>query len=293
MFGDGSIHLEWTGVEARPGIGPQVELHGKLTARGFHVGAVVQLQAEVTAWDLTSTYALLGTTTPVPFVLNWEKQAFAQLNPPPPDETVWDVRASLPVSAAMIEKLEERRQGKDFTLQIDTTPLLVDQGEATEPLPPARYAAYPVINFQDRLPVPQHRWTALLERFEQGASFHVLLPLPLADRSTDRGEVVHRLREARRKIDTADYEGSVAESRKALELLRRMFPASRALPPARERDPAQRVAAVLDALHGLASAGPHMDAAIRDWVPTRAEAVAIAASSLAMAQGAFAWIDRS
>lgn len=70
MFGDGSIRLDWTGVGGRAGLTPQLVLEGKLVARGYGVGAVVEIGAQVTAWDISSVYALIGLATPKHSVLN-------------------------------------------------------------------------------------------------------------------------------------------------------------------------------------------------------------------------------
>ena len=50
----------------------------------------------------------------------------------------------------------------------------------------------------------------------------VVVPLAALEPHPDRAEVIRHLREARQKIDGADYPGSFAEARKALELLRGM-----------------------------------------------------------------------
>ena len=134
-FGEGTISLDWTGVEGYPGLLPRLVIVGKLVARGYGVGAVVQVSADVTAWDIVGTYAFLGTTTAVPFVLNWVKQQFVQPNPAPEDETTWDVRLYLPMSPSLIEGLEARRAGKEFSLTIDATVLLIDGGEPKGPRP--------------------------------------------------------------------------------------------------------------------------------------------------------------
>lgn len=66
LFGDGSISLDWTGIDALPGLQPRLLLVGKLMAKGYGVGAVVEVTADVTAWEIAGTYAFLGTATPQP-----------------------------------------------------------------------------------------------------------------------------------------------------------------------------------------------------------------------------------
>lgn len=133
LFGDGSIRLTWSSVDARPGLAPQLVLRGTLVAKGYGVGAVVQITVEVTAWDIAGVHAFLGATTPRSWVLNWVKQQPVLPNPAPVDETTCPVEAWLPMSPSMIEGLEERRQGKDFSLTLDTTVLLVDGGDPAGP----------------------------------------------------------------------------------------------------------------------------------------------------------------
>lgn len=293
LFGDGSIRLDWSAVDAQPGLAPQLVLKGKLVAKGYGVGAVVQITAEVTAWGIVGTYAFLGTTTPRSWVLNWVKQQYVQPNPAPADETAWDVELWLPMNPAIIEGLEERRQGKDFSLQLDTTVLLIDGGEPISPRSQAYYATYPTRTAQDRLQVTQHDWGTVLERWGRGVGIPVVVPIAAVEPNPQRAEVVRHLKEARQKIDGADYPGSFAETRKALELLRGLSRATTPLPKdPKERDPLQRIHAVVDALLNLASASLHTDPPIKDFVPMRADAVAVVAGTASVAQQVFAWLDR-
>lgn|SRR5579875_641987 len=293
LFGDGSIRLDWTGVDGRAGLSPQLMFKGRLIAKGYGIGAVVQITAEVTAWDITGSHAFLGTTGAKAYVLNWAEQQYVLPNPPPPDERTWDVELSLPMWPSVIEGLEERRQGKDFALQLDTTLLLVDGGLTDKDRPLVRYATYPILSAQDRIRIAQHKWHQVLERWERGVGIPVLIPLAATEPNSERAEVVRHLKEARHKIDQGSYDGSFAESRKALELLRGLSQASLPLPSPNDRDPLQRIHAVLDALFGLASASMHTDPPIKNFVPTRADAVALAASTASVAQQVFAWLDRS
>ena len=294
LFGDGSISLDWTGIDALPGLQPRLLLVGKLRAKGYGVGAVVQVAADVTAWEIAGTYAFLGTATPQPYVLNWVKQQFAQLNPPPADETSWDVRLPVPLSPSVIEGLEERRQGKDFSLQIDTTVLLLDGGEPKGPRTQTYYGTHPTRTGQDTIRVSQNDWGQVLGRWERGVGIPIVLPLAAVEPSAERAEIVRHLKEARQKVDGADYAGSVASSRKALELLRGLSPATTPVPKdAKDRDVLQRIHAVIDALFSLASASPHVDGPIKDFEPMRADAVALAGATASVAQEVFAHLPAS
>ena len=131
-FGDGVISLVWSGVEGEPGLQPRLVLIGKLTARDFGLGAVAQVSAEVTALDIVGTYAYLGAATPQSFPLMWVRMEVGQANPRPQSERSFDVRLMLPLTPTAIEQLEQRRGGKNFTLQVDVTVLLIDRGERNE-----------------------------------------------------------------------------------------------------------------------------------------------------------------
>lgn len=286
LFGEGSIRLDWTGVDGLPGLAPQLILNGTLVANGYGVGAVVQITAEVTAWNISDTYAFLGTTGPKAYALN-------QLHPPPTDETHWDVRLKLPMSPSAIEGLEERRQGKNFSLQIETALLLVNGGEPTGARTKAHYATHPTRTSQDQLHVKQADWAMVLERWGRGVGILVLVPLTALEPSEERAEVIRHLRDARQKIDGADYQGSLTDSRKALELLRALSPVTLQIPiNQKDRDPIQRIHAVIEALFGLASATLHTDPPVNNFVPMRADAVSVAAGTASVAQQVFAWLDK-
>jgi hypothetical protein len=195
--------------------------------------------------------------------------------------------------ASIIEGLEERRQGKDFSLQLDTTILMIDGGEPTGPRTQAYYATHPTRTAQDRLPIKQAEWATVLERWGRGVGIPVLVPIAALEPSPQRSDVIRHIMVARQKIDGADYPGSFAETRKALELLRGLSQATLPLPKdAKERDPLQRIHAVIEALFSLASASLHTDPPIKDFVPMRADAVAVVAGTASVAQQLFAWLDR-
>ena len=293
LFGKGSIRLDWIGIDGQPGLASQLLLKGKLTAKGYDIGAVVQIASEVTAWGIANTYAFLGITESRAYVLNWVKQPYAQLNPLPSDETTWDVELKLAMPPSIIEVFEERRQGKDFSLQLDTTILLVDGGEPTAPRTQAYYATYPIRRESDRLQVKQSEWATVLERWDRGIGIPVFVPIAAVEPNAKKAEIIRHLRNARQKINDADYQGSFTESRLALELLKGLNPANLPLPRSpSDRDPLQRIHAVIESLFSLASASMHTDPPIENFVPMRADAVALAAGTASATQQVFAWLDR-
>jgi hypothetical protein len=292
LFGEGSISLDWLGVEGFPGLQPQLLILGKLIAKGYGIGAVVELTADITAWEIAGTYAFIGSATPQPFVLNWVKNLPMRPNPRPPDETIWDVRMSLPLSPSIIEGLEERRQGKSFSLQVITKILLIDGGEPKGPRTQAYYATHPTRTSEDRLQVSQDDWGKVLESWQRGVGIPILLPLTSTEPNPELAEVVRHLREARQFVDGGDYSGSCASSRKALELLRKLSPAVTPIPTmVNERDVNQRIRRVIDALFEFASTPAHVDGAGKDYKPTRSDAVALAGATASVAQQVFAQIN--
>jgi hypothetical protein len=197
------------------------------------------------------------------------------------------------MSPSVIEGLEERRQGKDLSLVIDTTVVLVDGGEPQGPRTQSYYATHPMRISQDQLRIDQHKWATVLERWERGVGIPILVPLVVVEPHADRADVIRHIKSARQKIDGAGYLGSFTEARLALELLRKLSPATVPLPKEpQNRDPLQRIHGVIDALYSLASAPLHVDPPIKDFVPMRADAVALAAGTASVVQQVFAWLDR-
>jgi len=294
LFANGSLRLGWTGLRGKAGLGPTLLITGDIVARGYRVGAVVLITAEVTATQLAKgNNAYIGSTVPQPFVLAYVKQQWVMPNPPPPDETAMGIEVQLHLDASTLEALEDRRQGKDFYLQIDTTVLLVDRGTpdesgAAEHLA-VHYQVHPTLQWQDQLQVTQHLWGHVLQQWERGVGIPLVLPLPEVSPDARRSEVVRCVRDAWQKVDGADFPGSIAASRKALELLRDISPSTQPLPAAaKDRDVDQRVRAVLDALFSLASAPAHVDGPTKNFQPQRGDAVAVVAATAAIAQQIFA-----
>ncbi|HUZ39950.1 MAG TPA: hypothetical protein VMU68_00960 [Acidimicrobiales bacterium] len=286
-LGNGSIHVNWIGVEGESGLEPRLVLKGKLVANGYALGALLQVSAKVTATEIEGTSALLGSTVPDFYTLNWEKNRPNMPGLPPADETPWDIRLPLPMSAEVIEGLETRRQGRDFWLQIDAQFVLVDKGEVHDGSPA-------LMTSQTPIKVEQSDWLKVLERWERGVGITILLPLPEVDASPERAEIVKYLRDANQKIDGANYEGSIASSRMALDALREYGLLAGTYPSTpKERNVPQRIRAVVDALHGLASAAPHIDPVVKEYTPSRADAVAIVGATISVAHEAFALISES
>jgi hypothetical protein len=293
-FGEGSIALAWSGIEGMSGLQPRIQLLGKLIAKGYGIGAVVQINADVSIAEIGGAQSFIGTSTLKSYVLNWVKQEYVQENPPPPDETTWDVQLPVLLSPSVIEGIEERRQGKDFSFLVDITVLLIDSGELRGPKTKTHYATHPTRSAQDTIRISQSDWTRVLERWERGVGIPILLPLTAVEPNYEQSEIVRHLKAARQKIDGGDYSGSFECTRKALELLRSQSVVTKPLPKVlKDRDIFERVHAVIDALFSLASASLHVDGPIKDFEPARADAVALAGATTSIAQEVFAHLKNN
>ena len=146
-----------------------------------------------------------------------------------------------------------------------------------------------MLGHDDHLTVSRDMWGKVLQAWGRGVGISLIVPLVATTPGAHRAEIVGHLRDAWAKADGADYSGSMTSSRKALELLRNLNPVDQPLPrPSKERTVDQRIHAVLDSLHNLASASLHTDEPVKDFVPRRADAVGLAAATAALAQEVFA-----
>jgi hypothetical protein len=209
-------------------------------------------------------------------------------------EFVLPVTCPLQLESSALEAFEELRQGGDFKLQIESTILMVDRGlvatgEAAQP-----QDVSPVLPHVDCLTVSRDMWGKALQAWGRGLGIPLIVPLVATTPDAQQAEIVGRLRDAWAKADGADYSGSIASSRKALELLRNLSAVDQPLPrQSKERTVDQRIRAVVDSLHSLASASSHADEPVKDFVPRRADAVGLAGATAALAQEMFARLRSS
>lgn len=294
-LGGGFFDLEWDGICGEPGAAPRLRLDGTLRSRDYSPGSAVLLAADVTAWELANGgSAFLGTTPPSAMPLRQLETVGRGANPPPPRSMEQGVHLYLPMAPFVLEGLEERRQGREFVLKIETTVLLIERSQVREDASRADLFD-PTWRHQRDFRVSLDRWGSVLEQWGRGVGIPVLVPLPALEPDEERTRVVRLLREARQELDGGKYTGSVTSSRMALEilhdLLKRLAPGDAPPPDKKRRDVAERMKAVLVALHDLASAAVHTNEPIRDWVPSRADAVALAGATASLAQQVFALLD--
>ncbi len=291
VFGPGTIDLQWSSVYGKPGLGATLELRGTLTARGYPPGAAAILFLEFHADDLSNgSNARIGTAYPVPVVLGYALDScYATTRPPPADESTAQLEALVQMDSAVLEGFEDCRQGKDFTLQVDTDLLLVNLGTRPAPTPPVHFEVHPQSHNQQRLKVSRADWGVVLQQWGRGVGIPIVVSLPEATVDPERASIARFLKEAWQKIDGGDYQGAFVAARKSVELLRKMSPATIQIPrDPKDRDVDQRLSRIVQSLYDLASAELHGDGATKDYVPTREDAVALVGASAALAQCVFA-----
>jgi hypothetical protein len=282
--------LRWTNVQGEAGLGATLAIEGEITATGYPHGSAVLLSAKVSAQDLRNgPIARFGWTSPVPLTVAYPRQQWGEPGARLEDEFVLSVTCPLQFESSALEAFEELRQGGDFTLQIESSILMVDRGlRATGEVAQPQDVS-PVLLHVDYLTVSRDMWGKVLQAWGRGVGIPLIVPLVATTPDAPQAEIVGHLRDAWAKADGADYSGSMTSSRKALELLRNLSPVDRPLPHSiKERTVDQRIHAVVDALHSLASASLHTDEPVKGFVPRRADAVGLAAATAALAQQMFA-----
>jgi hypothetical protein len=122
----------------------------------------------------------------------------------------------------------------------------------------------------------------------------MVVALPQGRTTDEHRVIVERLTEARRQLDAGEWKPCIAAAREACKLLRKMRPASIPAKP-RDRDNAERAAAILDgvisladSLFAYASASAHPDPHLRDIAWNQENAVLILGGEVSVAQLIFA-----
>lgn len=291
VFGPGTIDLVWSEVFGRHGLGSTLGLRGKLTSKGYPPGAAVLLLVDASAWQLAKGHNVrIGAATPVPVVIGYPpQQQYMLANPPPADECSAQFDALVHMESAALEGLEDCRQGGDFELQIETDLLLLNLGTSAASTPPVHYQVHPLSHDRSRLQVKRADWGAVLQQWNRGVGIPIVVSLPETTVDPDRSRIAAFLREAWQKVDGGNYQGAFEATRKSVELLRNLSPATQPIPPVvKNQTVEQRLHRVVQSLFDLASAEPHADGAAAGYVPSREDAVALVGASAALTQCFFA-----
>lgn len=264
-------------------------IRGQITARGYTPGTAALLMPTLWAWNLTKgNNAQIGTAAPIPVVLGYAPQPqFVMPNPSPDDEIKESFDALIYLESAVLESLEDHRQGGDFRLQINTTVLLLNAGPPRVPLMPGQ--VHPMLRDQSMLEIKRADWGTVLQQWGRGVGIPVVVALPEVTVHPVRANIVRFLKEAWQKVDGGDYQGAFVATRKSVELVRELSTATKPIPQqVREQDVDQRLYRVIQALFDLASAEPHADGPTCGYVPSREDAVALVGAAAALTQCVFA-----
>jgi hypothetical protein len=180
------------------------------------------------------------------------------------------------ISDAQLAGIEADRGGGDLELFIDVRVALAG----------APSMDYPASDAQDWIRVPGPIWAAHAERLGALVTVPLMVPLPLGDPESLRAQAGRRLQSAVRALADGRAEDAVSAARLALDLYDRLDPPAtyddRRAP--RERDLAQRFAALRSAVHSLASGAHHDDVVTADFCYGRRDASAIVACVAALLQ---------
>ncbi|MEV7801940.1 hypothetical protein AB0O28_03210 [Microbispora sp. NPDC088329] len=130
-------------------------------------------------------------------------------------------------------------------------------------------------------PVEAGEWSSQLERVDAGSFFEVLVPMPEA---ADHAAAVRRLQEARRLLRDNQLDAALGEARKALEPVLEAVRAQglakgASEKRARERTLNERFAVLVEDVFSLLSGAAHDDEITKDFQFTRAEALALLATT--------------
>lgn len=263
-FGDGVMRLVFDQADVLPGLGvhllqlPVVVAGGQTAGAGGSVplppGAVVLLTGEL--YTAGPSLTLLAQLAPRSVVVR-----------------EFDLRSSLEaaVGDAQLEALERQRGGEDLSLLLKLSGLLISL--------PGRPVGHPEVEVDHTVRVGRAHWGEQLARTGLATGVHVVARLPAGgspDGPTARAG--RRLRSAQSAVVDGRYEDAVRDGRLALDALDELDPAPN---PAgvrpRERNQAQRWAALRHDLHSLASGAHHEQGSTIGFTWSREDAVAVIA----------------
>ena len=272
-------------VRGVPSYEPVLQATLKVVTAGLPDGASAlflvtgQVQAD------SGRTADLGTAEPV----------FEQLSYGPDQPRQFDSQVRWRLSSAGIERLEQIRAGGGFTMSVGVRYGLLGGTGAPDWREPHRPVRVPYPDQPVQIIVKAHDWVQnVLEPMQQAAAVSLIVALP-QDRATDDHRIiVTRLADAKRELDAGNWKPSIAASREACELLRKMRPAT-VNPRPQQRELQEREAIILaklgeftQALFDHDSAASHPDEHLRNIAWNRENAVLALGAAASLAQLIFA-----
>jgi hypothetical protein len=208
------------------------------------------------------------------------------------------VAAQWTLSDTAVERIEKIRNGGNLTIWPTIEYVLISPGGLADWPQSQKPIRVPWPGNPTCLRVEAHEWSQdVLEQWQLASAVSLVVALPATGATDDHRTVVARLTTAKRLLKSGkpeDLKASVAASREACELLRKMRPEA-VHSAARQRDLAEREAIILARMSDLAqalfdydSAASHPDPHLRDIVWRRENAVLALGTATSLAQLIFA-----
>ena len=260
---------------------PRLQATLKVVTAGLPDGASAlflvtgQLQAD------SGRTADLGTAEPV----------FEQLSYGPDQPREFDSQVRWRLSSAGVERLEQIRAGGGFMMSVGVRYGLLGGTGAPDWREPHRPVRVPYPDQPVQIIIKAHDWVQnVLEPMQQAAAVSLVVALPQDRATDDHRTIVARLADAKRELDAGNWKPSIAASREACELLRKMRPAT-VNPRSQQRELPEREAVILaklgeftQALFDHDSAASHPDEHLRDIAWNRENAVLALGTAASLAQ---------
>jgi len=208
------------------------------------------------------------------------------------------IAAEWALSDTAIERIEKARSGGAITVHFTIEYALISQGITPPGWPqPQRPIRVPFPGNPTSARIDAHTWAEkVLEAWQLASVVSLVVALPAGSVTDDHRVISERLTTAKRLLQAGkadDLKASVAASREACELLRKMRP--NVVNPKTKRDLAEREAVILDKMTDLAqalfdydSAASHPDPHLRDIAWRREYAVLALGTAVSLAQVMFA-----
>lgn len=291
----GHLAISLGELRGQPAADLLLEVELKIRADGFAPGVAAMILPSCHAQGRTSPL-IIGQAEMIFLPLGFEVREGGDKPYATSEYARWHL------SRTAVEHLEHIRDGRDLTLYVTSTVILLNHGESLQdvhaqptgvtrpnvnPHSPIWHAG------QEQMRVTSETWARqVLTPWQQAAALTLVVKLPEVGPTDDHRTVIRDLADARHRLDAGDWKGSVRASRDAAEVLRSMH-AEHLNTKKAQRSLNEREAAILDAEQHLIQAlfdygsATHPDPGLRATAWNRQHAMLTLATSTAIAQRLF------
>jgi len=267
-------------IRGVPSVEPVLEVLLNVVASGLPNGASALFLVNANLQAENGRYVDLGTAEPL----------FHQLSYGKTEAEKFHLQPRWRLSTDGIERLEQARDGGNVTLYITVRYGLMGGTHAPDWADPHRPVRSPS-DQPEQIIIKAHDWVRdVLEPWHQAVAVSLMLAIPQSGATAEHRALITRLSEARRHLDAGQWKASVTTSREAVDLLRKMRPAT-VNSKTQQRTLQERESEVLDRLNDLVqalfaydSAASHPDPHLRDIVWNRRYATLALGSATSLAQ---------